>query len=310
MMLPFVANAQMIVIDGIYYFLTAATKQAKVTLSPDGYHGSVLIPEKITYESVEYSVTSIGLAFKGCPGLTSVTIPNSMTIIEEFAFSGCSGLTSVTIPNSVTSIEWGAFVYCSGLTSITIPNSVSAIGNEAFAHCSGLTSVNIGNSVWFIGNEAFAHCSGLTSITIPNSVTIIGESAFSGCSGLTSITIPNSVTSIGGSAFRDVDLQIVVSLIENPFPIKGKSTLGFSPTFSEYTFNKATLYVPVGTKEKYQATGGWNQFANIVEGTPTGIKAIENSNKKSTSFFDLNGVSQPEPRKGINIIKGKKIVVK
>ena len=287
MMLPFVANAQMIVIDGIYYFLTAATKQAKVTLSPDGYHGSVLIPEKITYESVEYSVTSIGLAFKGCPGLTSVTIPNSMTIIEEFAFSGCSGLTSVTIPNSVTSIEWGAFVYCSGLTSITIPNSVSAIGNEAFAHCSGLTS-----------------------ITIPNSVTIIGESAFSGCSGLTSITIPNSVTSIGGSAFRDVDLQIVVSLIENPFPIKGKSTLGFSPTFSEYTFNKATLYVPVGTKEKYQATGGWNQFANIVEGTPTGIKAIENSNKKSTSFFDLNGVSQPEPRKGINIIKGKKIVVK
>ena len=286
MMLPFVANAQMIVIDGIYYFLTAATKQAKVTQSPDGYHGSVLIPEKITYESVEYSVTSIGFAFKGCPGLTSVTIPNSMTIIEEFAFSGCSGLTSVTIPNSVTSIEWGAFVYCSGLTSITIPNSVSAIGNEAFAHCSGLTSVNIGNSVWFIGNEAFAHCSGLTSITIPN-----------------------SVTSIGWSAFRDVDLQIVVSLIENPFPIEGKS-LGSSPTFSEYTFNKATLYVPVGTKEKYQATRGWNQFANIVEGTPTGIKAIENSNKKSTSFFDLNGVRQPEPRKGINIIKGKKIVVK
>jgi hypothetical protein len=62
------------------------------------------------------------------------------------AFYGCSGLTSVTIPNSVTSIGWAAFYNCSGLTSITIPNSVTSIGNNAFSGCSGLTTVFYGGT--------------------------------------------------------------------------------------------------------------------------------------------------------------------
>ena len=78
----------------------------------------------------------------GLTGLTSVTIPNSVTEIGEGAFSGCSGLTSVTIPNSVTSISWYAFYECSGLTSVTIPNSVTSIGDWAFSHCSGLTRID------------------------------------------------------------------------------------------------------------------------------------------------------------------------
>ena len=147
-------------------------------------------------------MTSIGgSAFSGCSGLTSVTIPNSVTSIGGSAFSGCSGLTSINIPNSVTSISSSAFRGCSGLTSITIPNSVTSIGNYAFSACSSLTSITIPNSVTSIGEEAFRYCSGLTSITIPNSVTSIGIYAFSACSSLTSITIPNSVTSIGDGAF-------------------------------------------------------------------------------------------------------------
>ena len=154
----------------------------------------------LTSITIPNSVTSIGYgAFKDCSGLTSITIPNSVTSIDG-AFSGCSGLTSITIPNSVTSID-GAFSACSGLTSITIPNSVTSIKGGAFADCSGLSSVTIPNSVTSIGNGAFYGCSGLTSITIPNSVTSIGDHAFYGCSGLTSITIPNSVTNIESYAF-------------------------------------------------------------------------------------------------------------
>ncbi|UKK52014.1 leucine-rich repeat domain-containing protein [Prevotella sp. E13-17] len=256
-------------------------------------YGAFMYCSGLTSVTIPNSVTSIGGGvFSGCSGLTSVTIPNSVTSIGEGAFFQCSGLTSVTIPNSVTSIGNGAFYYCSRLTSVTIPNSVTSIGDHAFEGCSGLTSVTIPNSVTSIGNYAFFGCSGLTSVTIPNSVTSIGEGAFDGCSGLTSVTIPNSVTSIGNNAFYGcsgltsvtigsgvtsigaeafdgADIPTVVSLIENPFEITGK-TSDYDGTFSQNTFNNATLYVPKGTIDKYKATDGWKDFLFIEEGTGGG----------------------------------------
>ncbi len=157
----------------------------------------------LTSVTIPNSVTSIGAsAFSGCTGLTSVTIPDSVTSIGSKAFSGCTGLTSITIPDSVTSIDASAFKGCTGLTSVTIPNSVTSIGSSAFEGCTGLTSITIPNSVTSIGSFAFEGCTGLTSITIPGSVTNIGVSAFSGCKKLKSVTISNGVTSIGTYAFR------------------------------------------------------------------------------------------------------------
>ena len=238
MLLPLMASAEAVEIDGIYYNLINKGKIAEVTRDSYGYSGSVIIPETVTYNGTEYRVTSIGyMAFSNCSRLNSITIPKSVTSIGIEAFYGCMGLTSVNIsdiaawcaisfgehsnpliyarhlylngeeiksliiPDGVTSIGTWSFVNCTGLTSITFPNSVTTIGNDAFDGCAGLTSVTIPNSVTSIGYYAFLDCTSLTYINIPNSVTSIGHHAFAGCTGLTSITIPDGVTSIANYIF-------------------------------------------------------------------------------------------------------------
>jgi hypothetical protein len=181
----------------------------------NGNGGNVVIPSQIDGKTVVAIADDNNGVFHN-KGLTSVTIPNSVTTIGNLAFAGYydngSGeyvgnqLTSVTIPNSVTSIGAGAFQN-NPLTSVTIGNSVTTIGRWAFAY-NQLTSVAIPNSVTTIGEYAFSN-NQLTSITIPNSVTTIGELAFNG-NQLTSVTIGNSVTSIGQSAFAGNQLTSVI----------------------------------------------------------------------------------------------------
>ena len=120
-------------------------------------------------------------AFINCAELTSITIPSSVTEIDEEVFAGCSGLTSLPISSSVTKIGKRAFEGCTGLTSVTIPSSVTSIDQFAFYGCSGLTSVNIPSSVTEISYQAFRGCSGLTSVTIPSSVKYLGGDVFKTC---------------------------------------------------------------------------------------------------------------------------------
>ena len=193
---------------------------------------NVVIPEKVVIEGAEFPVTRIGdNGFKPYGSdyyyrLKSVSIPNTVTTIGNYAFYNCRGLVGITIPNSVTSIGNYAFSSCSGLLGITFPNSVSSIGDYAFRDCDGIIGVTIPNSVETLGHYAFSNCdklnvvtfeegckltvlnsyvfsnTALTEIEIPNSVTIIGEYAFRDCQSLGNVTIPNSVERIGQYAFQ------------------------------------------------------------------------------------------------------------
>ena len=162
---------------------------------------------------------------EGLSGLTSITLPESVTSIGLRAFDNCSGLesiiwnaracSSISIPfgsdnTRITTFTFGDQVeqipdyLCqsmSGLTSIMLPESLTSIGDCAFLLCSGLTSITFPESLTSIGDYAFSNCTNLTSMTIPNMVTSIGHCAFFGCNSLTSITIPDSVISIGDLAF-------------------------------------------------------------------------------------------------------------
>lgn len=94
------------------------------------------------FSIVDEATPTLGIAVLCCKSLTSVTIPNSVTTIGEYAFSGCSALTSVTIPNSVTTIDRAAFEDCTDLQKVYIGNSVKAIGEYAFKYCTSITQIS------------------------------------------------------------------------------------------------------------------------------------------------------------------------
>ena len=232
----------------------------------------------------------------GLTGLTSVTIPSSVTSIGEYAFSGCSNIVTVNwnavncahftntnkpfsgsniktfnFGNSVTRIPPYICYNLTGLTSVTIPNSITSIGNYAFSGCTGLTSVTIPNSVTTIGRYAFSSCFGLTSISFPNSLTTINNNAFYNCTGLTSITIPNSINRIENYAFNGCsNLMTAVSRIVTPQSVTYTYNNNQTNIFTGIP-EASTLYVPKGTISNYQLEqysekpNPWLAFGNMCE---------------------------------------------
>ena len=281
-------QAQTATVDGINYRLNADAKTAEVTKS--NATGDIVIPEKITVDGVEYSVTSIGYgAFEDCKALTSVAMP-SVTSIERISFSGCSNLTSVSMP-SVTSIEYEAFYDCSNLTSVSM-SSVKWINYRAFLGCSNLISVDM-PMVGIISENAFSGCSNLTSVDMPL-VTNIRNSAFSGCSSLTSVDMP-LVTNIGNNVFSgcssltSVDMPLVTNIGENAFygcPITNLSLPTTLTSIGNSCFNQTreitlaattppalgsnvfwenvVIRVPESAVNDYRTVAGWSNYKDQI----------------------------------------------
>lgn len=170
---------------------------------------------KLLTITIPDTVTKIGnYAFGGCESLTSVAWnPANITEVGNNAFSGCEKLSSIELPTnaSYVTIKSSCFSGCAKLTAITIPGNVASIENSAFAN-SGLTSLTIPNTVLSLGSSVLYNCDSLTSVSLPVNefITEIPTSFFEACDKLSKVTIPSGYTDIGERAFANSAITGIV----------------------------------------------------------------------------------------------------
>lgn len=233
-----------------------------------------------TFDEFQYftGVTSLqNMAFMVCANLTSIIIPESITVIPDQCFHSCHSLSNIILHDKIKTLGNYAFQACN-LTSIDLPNKLTSIGSDCFSMNSKLTDITIPNSVKTIGSRAFQYCSKLSSISIPSSIRTIDQGTFQS-SGLTSINIPSSVTTIGTSAFQDcskltsaiiegIDITINDSAFKNCTNLSNLDCSKLNANWSNY----------IG-KEAFKNTSIQN--LNLPGNPSIGEKAFQNDNGKS-----------------------------
>lgn len=214
-------------------------------------------------------------AFRELSKLVTVSLPNSVKVIESSALYNCTKLKSIVLPEKLESIEgdWeGAFANCSSLTDvkfkacknigygafsnchalnhITLPSDLKTIEQSAFGDCNNLHSVDFPPLLERIGTYAFQNCA-LDSISLPG-LTRIDEYAFSGCSNLKEVKVPSTLESVGDKAFEGCSkLNDVFTYTILPVKINQN-------TFC--TYETATLHVPAQSYNNYFWDTEWSQF--------------------------------------------------
>ncbi len=189
--------------------------------------------------------------FSDATGLTSVSLPNSLRTIGNYAFA------NTNFPNAnlsgVTSIGQGAFSGNAALKEAIMSNDLETLGAEAFYNCTSLETVALGKTIQSIGDDTFNNCNKVTTINVPASVKTIGKAAFIGTS-LTGIVLGAGLESIGQKAFAySSALTSIVSYATT------------APTLASGVFEgvpaNASVKVPCAALESYQQA--WSNFTNI-----------------------------------------------
>ena len=235
------------------------------------YEGDITVPTTVTFKGTTYQVRSIDSDAFRYSAVTSVTIPDGISIGSR-VFANCSKLTRVNFPTGISTIPEGMFKESAGLTSVVIPEGVKTIGEKAFYDCRNLTSVTLNEGLEEIRAKAFYLSEKLESIVVPNSVKTIGNEAFSNSSRLKNITLGTGIKEIGYLAIDCGWNGVVTSLSEHPTNVNEGAF---------WNCETVTLRVPVGTKEAYMACTGWQNFKHIEEfsSQETNIRSVTIGNK-------------------------------
>ncbi len=224
--------------------LVSYTGTASSVEIPSSYSTKVIDGETVFIEGDTYTVVGIADGNSNATGafyparltLRSVSIPDTVTSIGDYAFYGCSNLTTYNNPTRLNRIGEAAFMSCINLTTITIPSSVTSLGELAFANCQRITNINfnaqvpdytssqvspffnvgattrdvsltIGSNVnripsYFMNAESPNTArTYITEIVLSEGVEEIGFQAFRACNYMTSINIPLTMKRIERGAF-------------------------------------------------------------------------------------------------------------
>ena len=241
------ANAYDLEDGGIYYTLDLEEMTASVVAKGDGtkYTGEVQIPETVTKSGKLFTVNVIEKkAFYDCDGLTSISIPKTLLLVNDGAFYGCDNLAEVVLPDDLYAVGNGAFEYCSGLKKLVLPKSQTILLTWAFAHCTGLEELVIPDGWTELGHEDcdefFSNCTSLKKVTFGTGLTKINDEAFMGCSQLSEITFKSdeNLTTLGEYVFSGT------AVTDNRFLPKSLETIP-QGTFSGCE-KMTEIYVPTG----------------------------------------------------------------
>ncbi len=175
---------------------------------------NLVIPREIAGIPVRYLGDGSGYPLR--VNVTSITLPDTLVSIGDYAFTNCTDLTSIVIPDSVEYIGSGAFHGCRNLVSAKLPTGLTRIEERLFAYCRSLADITIPESVTYIGDEAFSDCYDLTTVTIPDSVEEIGANVFSYCGSIQEIYVPHDYETIyNHESLRQNNNALIVRLAIN-----------------------------------------------------------------------------------------------
>ena len=224
--------------DGVTYDmevvvpLTNFVRIASVTTS-EPLSGEVVIPPTVKYGRTTYVVSQIGKgAFRDFSRITSVTLPSTVSVIEEKAFMGCTSLEEINTPQPLSTIGAYAFDGRASLEDFSLQASISTLGEGCFRGCSSLASVTFPTSLNHVPPMAFQGCTSLGSIFIDSTVLTIGEKAFAGCTGVVSF----------------------VCMTPTPPATFDNTFVGMNP--------EIPVTVPMASVEQYYDAIGWRYFVN------------------------------------------------
>lgn len=220
--------------------------------------------------------------------------------IGENMFIDC-GLSSIVMPDDITVIGTGAFKGCANLVSASISEKVTNIKSSAFEGCSQLESVVFPQNITELGSLSFKGCKALKTFTFPK-VTSLADEILSGCDALVSVTIPETVTAVGSLVFAGC-----IKLAEIHVAASLPPDIGWSwQPFQNVDKNTCKLFIPAGSLASYNSAKEWGDFTNKIEeaeeiepkivevaeaGTLSTFISVDEKNviKDLTVIGDLNG---------------------